>query len=429
MRILFFSRYPSLFKSSHGSTYHGEGWVSSLQETIEQTADDIDLGISFFFPKNENITQKGKITCYPIFKKKKSNIQKLLYYWGGFKRKNTTHLPEVLNIIKDFKPDLIHVFGIESPFAFIAGNTEIPVIVHLQGILNPVLNAFFPQGMNRTTFLLKHFSINEWLLRNGYNFAFDETKVRSQREVSYFKNIKYFMGRTEWDFQISRIFSPHSEYFHIDEMLRPPFYESSSWKIPTSDKFVIISTISETVYKGLDIILKTAQFLKQHNILNFEWRVIGVTGNSKYVRFFEKNYQIKGENVNITYLGILNAEQICANFQQAHTYAHPSYIDNSPNSLCEAQLIGLPVIGTYVGGIPSLITHDETGLLVPVNAPYELAYQLQYLCQHPEVMMRLSKKAREIAICRHSKEKIMKNLLFAYQQIQNEYKLKNKHFE
>jgi len=418
MRILWLSTYPTSFKTKHGSLYHGEGWVVSLQEAIEKIV-NIDLGIAFLFPVNENKTQNGKITYYPIIKKEKSNIQKLLYYWGGYKKNEVHYLSEVLDVIQDFKPDLIHIFGIESPFAFIVEHTDIPVVIHIQGILNPYSNAFYPQGMNRYTFLLKHFSKNEWLLRNGYNFAFDKMKVRSQREIQFFKNTKYFMGRTEWDFHISRFFSPHSEFFHVNEILRAPFYESSPWKIPKSDKFVFITTISETVYKGLDTVLKTAQLLKQFTGLNFEWRIAGVNGDSKYVRFFEKNKKIKGKEVNVTYMGVLNAEQLCASLQKAHIYVHPSYIDNSPNSLCEAQLVGLPVIGTYVGGVPSLISHNETGFLIPANAPHELAYRLQYLQKHPETMMRLGKNARETAIHRHSKDEIVKNVSSAYQQIIN----------
>ena len=418
MRVLWLTRYPPTgFVDKFASAYHGEGWVFSLQNAVEKQNADIDLGVAFLFPNTESKKHDGKVTYYPIRKEQKSSIQKALFYLGGYKREGKTYLLETLDVINDFKPDLIHIFGIESPFAFMVGYTDIPVVIHLQGILNPCHNSFYPQGMNQYTFLFKDFFIKEWLLHNGYNFSYDEMKVRSQREVSLFKNAKYFMGRTEWDFQISRIFSPNSEYFHVNEILRDSFYEEIPWIIQKSGKFIIMSTISETVYKGLDTILKTAQLLKQFTGLDFEWKVVGVNGDSKFVQFFEKDLQIKGKEVNVAYKGVWNAGQICAGLQQTHVYVHPSYIDNSPNSLCEAQMIGLPVIGTYVGGIPSLITHNETGLLVPANTPHELAYQLQYLQQHPETMVQLGKNARETAIHRHSKEKIVSDLISVYHHI------------
>jgi glycosyltransferase involved in cell wall biosynthesis len=80
-------------------------------------------------------------------------------------------------------------------------------------------------------------------------------------------------------------------------------------------------------------------------------------------------------------------------------------------------LLGLPVIATCLGGIPSLVTHKENGLLVPANAPYELCYWLQHLCQHPEMMLRLGSAARKTALVRHSKEKIVSELLNVYHQV------------
>lgn len=46
--------------------------------------------------------------------------------------------------LEDFKPDVIMVFGSEMPFGLVAGITDIPVILHIQGILNPCLNAYLP---------------------------------------------------------------------------------------------------------------------------------------------------------------------------------------------------------------------------------------------------------------------------------------------
>lgn len=419
MKVLWLSATQSLFKKNEGSSgYNGGGWISSLQKAIEDIRPDIELGIAFTFPSREGKTRKDNITYYPILQKKRSPIKKLLYYWGGYKKGEYTYLKELLDIVRDFSPDVIQLFGLESTFAFfLKEKINIPVVVHLQGLLNMSSNAFYPQEMNRFTFYIKHLSMDEWIIRNGYNFAANKIRYRSKQEILLFQKTRFFMGRTDWDFQMSRFFSPDSEYFHIDEILRDEFYTEKPWEYSQKETFVIISTISQTIYKGLDVILKTAQLLTKHTNLKFEWRVIGVNENSKYVRFFEKNYGIKSKCFNVKYIGSISAGEICKELQQSHVYVHPSYIDNSPNSLCEAQLIGLPTIGTFVGGIPSLIAHQKNGLLVPANAPYETAYWIQYLYNHPDMMSELGKNSRETALLRHSRERIVTCLAQVYEKL------------
>ncbi len=51
----------------------------------------------------------------------------------------------------------------------------------------------------------------------------------------------------------------------------------------------------------------------------------------------------------------------------------PSHIENSPNALCEAMLVGTPCIAAFVGGVPSLVRHGEEGLLYHDADPFALA--------------------------------------------------------
>ena len=421
MRILWFTTESTRYSSSSVACYGSSGLIDALQDSLLKD-ESLVLGMAFSYAVRADKEKRGNVTYYPMFHKVRKHLQKLFYYWHAYKKEqHQVSLPDMLNIIDDFQPDVIQIFGIESPFACILGHTDIPVIVHLQGFLNPTHNAFYPQGMNRFTFLLKTFSLNEWLLRNGNNFAADQMCLRTKTERDYFRHMKYCVGRTEWDSQITGLLAPQSRYFHIGELLREEF-DKKTWEIPPLDKFVLVSTISQTVYKGLDVILKTAKLLREFSGICFEWRIVGVKSGSKYVTFFEKHCGIRSEEVNIKYLGVCDASQICDQLHESHVYVHPSYIDNSPNSLCEAQYVGLPVIGTYVGGIPSLITHQENGLLVPANAPYELSHWIKHLNQHPETMIQLGKAARKTALARHSKEKIVSDLLDVYHQIQSQEK-------
>lgn len=236
--------------------------------------------------------------------------------------------------------------------------------------------------------------------------------------MSLFKRVEFVMGRTDWDYQVSQLLAPQSKYFHVDEVLREPFYKNAGkWRWSDTHELKIISTLSDTVYKGLDTILKTAQLIKTQCNISFKWIIVGLSPQTPIVGFFEKKSHIISKSVNVEYIGVLDANQLCHQLLSSHVYVHPSYIDNSPNSVCEAQLLGMPVIGTFVGGIPSLINNFENGILVPANAPYELAYLLKKLYLEKELAKKLGHEAYNTASKRHNKENILFDVMNVYKKI------------
>lgn len=418
MRVLWLSVTSGLFQSKSSTSYNGGGWIASLQQVIQKQK-DIQLGLAFLSPQYTHKEIQGDTAYYPIYNPPQKNIIKLKEYYGGYKHANTEqYIAKVNEIIQDFHPDIIHLFGMENPLATVLGKTTVPIVVHLQGLLSPYDNAFFPIELNKSSFLFP-FSINEWILRNGYIYAKNSIHIRGEREKQLFKKVDYTMGRTDWDYQVSQLLAPQSHYHHVDEVLREVFYQKAGhWKLENlPNKLIITSTISNTIYKGLDLILKTAYLLKTETNIDFQWNVIGIPSSAKIIRFFEKSTQIKSSEVHIHYQGVLNANELSESLLKSHVYVHPSYIDNSPNSVCEAQLLGVPVIGTNVGGIPSLIKHHVNGILIPANAPYELAFHLKELYQNKELVKELSTQGYLTAFQRHNKEKILTDLIHTYQTI------------
>jgi glycosyltransferase involved in cell wall biosynthesis len=80
-------------------------------------------------------------------------------------------------------------------------------------------------------------------------------------------------------------------------------------------------------------------------------------------------------------LGYLKGEALVTQFKTARVLVVPSiWPEPCPTVILEAMTHGLPVIGSGIGGIPDLIEHGKTGLLVPPNDPAGLAgYALQLL--------------------------------------------------
>jgi len=72
----------------------------------------------------------------------------------------------------------------------------------------------------------------------------------------------------------------------------------------------------------------------------------------------------------------------------------PSHSEGSPNVLLEAMAAGLPIAATAVGGIPEIVTDGREALLVPSQAPREMAQALLRLLADGELRQQLGARAQ-----------------------------------
>jgi glycosyltransferase involved in cell wall biosynthesis len=312
------------------------------------------------------------------------------------------------DIINDFKPDIIHIWGSEAPFGLIYSCTTIPIVLHIQGIIIPCNNAYLPPFVSYRSYLNSSLSLKYRLDKYLEKIRW---KSLAYREKLIFWGIKNYMGRTDWDCRVTHILNPNSNYYHVDEILRDIFYLPANRIIP--QKLTIITTISQPLYKGFDLVLKTANLLKNQLGLDFEWICYGNINPS----FIEKVVGITHEQVNIMLKGVASAEQLRDAEICATLYFHSSYIDNSPNSICEAQMLGLPIVSTNVGGIPSLVDHGVDGFLFPSNDPYQAAYFIEKLFLNPDLNNQMGEKGKQKAVCRHDRNRVREQILNVYKSV------------
>jgi glycosyltransferase involved in cell wall biosynthesis len=69
----------------------------------------------------------------------------------------------------------------------------------------------------------------------------------------------------------------------------------------------------------------------------------------------------------VAFPGRIDHAQVPSLYAQADCALNPSRVDNMPNSVLEAYASGVPVVSTDAGGVPDILKHDATGLLVPVG--------------------------------------------------------------
>ncbi len=412
MRVLWFSVTASCYSSKQSTSHNGGGWISSL-EKIVRTHKDIELGIAFEFASTTFKESIDGVTYYPINIDSPTNK-----ITRKFSIAHEEHLllPKCLKIIEDFKPDIIQCFGTEWCFGLIAKHTSIPVVIHMQGSMPSYFNALYPPRYNKWTSIA--YDLSKFRFKRLAHDIFEEHKARQRtnREFRIFKANKYFLGRTEWDKNIVELLSPDSSYFICNEALRDSFYYASEqWMSKKHDTITLCTTGNGSLWKGLDVVLKTASLLTNRG-LKFQWKIIGGVDNIQYIEWIEK---LSFKKSNITLTGVLNESELKRELLDADIYVHPAYIDNSPNALCEAMILGLPCIASYVGGVPSIIEHNVSGLLTPVNEPYFLANEIIKLASDTMRQERYSKAAIQQARQRHSTTNIATELITAYNAILN----------
>lgn len=105
--------------------------------------------------------------------------------------------------------------------------------------------------------------------------------------------------------------------------------------------------------------------------------------------------QIKGKVVYCTNVEWKKAMSI---LKSSNVLVLPSRIESIPNVIKEAFFLKVPVVATNVGGIPEIVTHEKTGLLVPPNEPQSLADSINHLLENKEYAKKLADAAYEFLI-------------------------------
>lgn len=418
MRILWFSTNSANYVSNKNLNrdYNGGGWTGALQDELIKH-ENVELGVCFC-NANENVKVKQNgVVYYPILHHSKSfkdKVLDLLKIHDVTRDENLWpyYIHQFRNVILDFKPDIIEIFGSElyvGLATLVANDLNIPCCLHIQGILSLYLPSFLPVGVSKTSY---YFSSG---LRNAYSkwqyYAYWHRSVHREKRI--LQNAPHVLGRTLWDKSAIEILNPMATYHYGGEILRPCFYEKCERQLP--EKTIIITTSSAATYKGFDLILKIANILKNEIGHEFEWKVFG---NVDPV-FFERLTSIKHENVNVFLCGVATAEQLRDSMLHSTVYLQPSYIENSPNSVAEAQILGLPVVATNVGGTSSMVDDGTNGVLFTATDPYMGAYALHKLIIDRTRNIKIGENAKKTALIRHNPHIIVSNLIATYNVICN----------
>lgn len=409
MRVLWLVSTAANYQAHKRHLYNGCGWIVSLEDNLKKN-EGIELAQAFFVRSNEpSKTVIDGVAYYPIKDPYASKAKVLASLFVSPRKIDERKLRLINQVINDYKPDVIQVFGSEDVFGVISKYTQVPVLIHIQGIINPYLSSFLPPFMSWKQYPGIAIKLRQRLLRQ---FDRKDWNYRAEREKEIIRLNKFFIGRTDWDERITKLYNANAHYFKCWEILRGPFYDNNTVRILPS-RLTLVTTISNASYKGFDMILKTADILKNVLDIDFEWNVYGAIN----AIFYEKIYKLKAEKLNICLKGVGTPQNIADSIMHASVYMHPSYIDNSPNSVCEAMILGCPVVACNVGGVSTLIEHGETGFLVPSNDPFQAAFFIRMLHSDIELNKKMGYSAKMVASKRHNIETICETMMEIYRNV------------
>ena len=147
------------------------------------------------------------------------------------------------------------------------------------------------------------------------------------------------------------------------------------------DKLTTDSKATQKIYKekfnlDFDVLpsaLDTKQFSKIKNVEKIPNQIcyIGRDSYEKGIDILKKaESKINGNVVYCTNRSWVDAMSV---MKSSSLVVVPSRMESLPTTVKEAFFLNIPVVATNVGGIPELITNNETGILVPPNNPEKLA--------------------------------------------------------
>ncbi|MBC8035155.1 MAG: glycosyltransferase family 4 protein [Chitinophagaceae bacterium] len=394
------------------------GWLRSLEAALVARK-EIELSICFYSSQAIEPFRFRGTEYYPVHRS--SSGSKTSRYLGrvmGEASQEKQELPKLLEIIGKVKPDIIHIHGTEENFGLVQQLTDIPAVISIQGILSPYVEKFYA-GIP-PSIVERYEEFTDKILLKSFRYSFQNLEKRAKRERAILKMSKNVIGRTIWDKRVTRVLSPDSIYFRNNELMRNPFYDIIWQKDEGRRKLKLITISSESLYKGFETIMKTASILVGYNKMEFEWVVVGLSDQDPIVTIVQNWLRESATELNIKLAGEKSETEIAQMLASSDIYCQVSHIENSPNSLCEAMLVGMPVIASNAGGTSSLLKDGREGILVQDGEPYSMAGAVIELAADTEKAVRYGVNAKETAMLRHDRKHVCSELIGIYLKIKDD---------
>ncbi|MFI3172956.1 MAG: glycosyltransferase [Eubacteriales bacterium] len=383
------------------------GWLTGLCNDLSQ---DKSRELVVTFPNDEKI--QGDTGTFRYYGFDKSDRQE-----------------QFEGILAKEQPDIIHIFGTEFKHTLEMVNACESlklldrVAVNIQGLIYYYGEYHYTAGLPSK--VVNGYTFRDFVRQDNIRQQRLRFIERGQDEINAIKKVKYVIGRTDWDKAGTKQINPDVTYFFCNETLRSSFYQYR-WDIETCEKHSIFLSQGNYPIKGFHHMLAAMPaILRQYpdakiyitgkNPLEISGKAkLKEDGYSRYIKQLIINNQLQDH---VVFLGSLNEQQMCERYLKSHVFVSASSIENSPNSVGEAMILGVPTVTSDVGGVKNMLTHEEQGYIYQHDAPYMLAYYVCKLFANEVKCQAFSLSASKRAHQTHHQQKNLETVIAIYDAI------------
>ena len=384
MRILWLAPYPHPLETGG----HPVPWVGALADLLQRQPNVELTVLNWTHRIAEPIDEFERDGLRFIYLKTPSVRQDIL---GLYRRRIAIVRAYLQAHCHEY--DLLHLHGSELQLPAMTAGLPVPQLLSVQGVVSE-----YAKLVPGLVSLLKVL----WTLAGYY-------------ERRYLPAIHHFSCRTHWDQAVTARLSPGCTIHHNWEALRPEFFAAAGRPAPASTaRPQALFVGGNQVMKGFKEML--VAFDEIRRTVDMQLVIVGRLTPDDVADVARRYGLARIGPDSVACRPFQDAAGLAALLRESFCLLHPSYIDNSPNSVCEAQLVGLPVVASAVGGVGSLITEGETGLLCTLD-PATLARQVLRLCHDPALHRRIAWQAQALARERHHPNTILQRTLAIYQAV------------
>ena len=367
---------PMIAEHFHKEASNKEGWLSGLVDVVLSRKQENGIELAIAFPAPQELLQENGQNA--VFRAEISSRGQTFAAYGFLE--DTVH-PEHYDIglegrmeqvLQDFQPDLVHCFGTEYPHTLAmcrAFPEKSRLLVGIQGLCAVYANTYFADLPEK---VVHSVTFRDWLKRDSIVKQQEKFAKRGEQEIAAIKLAGNVTGRTAWDRHYTREWNPKARYYPMNETLRAHFYEGE-WKRENCTPHSIFLSQGDYPIKGLHYMLLALPGIRKvypdvkvyvagNSIVKYDtWKdKLKLSAYGKYLRSLMKQEKLWEQ---VVFLGRLNSQEMKARYLKSHLFVCCSTIENSPNSLGEAMLLGMPCVSANVGGIASIFQDGEDGIL------------------------------------------------------------------
>lgn len=425
-----------------------EGWLSGMADAVlaEGGRNGIRLSVAFPLPPGAQPSQ-GEMPGF-VCSASQSGICRgtveeggtSLAYYGFWE--DTAHPdkydeklePLMEQIVSLVQPDVVHCFGTEYPHT-VAMCRIFPdknrLLVGIQGLCSLLAEAYYGDLPDRA---VRRLTFRDLVKRDSIRQQKRKLARRGDGEREAIRKAGNITGRTDWDRSSTRAWNPEAAYYIMNESLRREFY-GPVWREEDCIPHSVFLSQGDYPIKGLHYMLLALPgilekysdakvFVAGNSIVEYKTlkQKLKISAYGKYLRQLITRFRLEDH---VEFLGMLDAEQMRDRYLKSSLFVCCSVLENSPNSLGEAMLLGMPCVCGDVGGIPSMFREGIDGIMYkgysaagePEGVAGCLGDAVRQMWDNPEKMRQYCRNARTHAMETHDREKNYQRLVEIYGKI------------